>query len=63
MGIRIPEEDGSQGATLVDAVIAIIEITKVCPHTADVFQTGRKGLVGLDRASRRSLRLRRLLRN
>ncbi len=45
MGIRIPEEDGGQGATLMDAVIAIMEITKVCPHTADVFQAGNFGAI------------------
>ena len=45
MGIRIPEEDGGQGGTLMDAVIAIMEITKVCPHTGDVFQTGNFGAI------------------
>ena len=43
MGVRIPIEDGGQGGTLMDAVIAIIEITKVCPHTGDVFQAGNFG--------------------
>ena len=45
MGMRLPEEDGGQGATLMDCVIAIMEITKVCPHTADVFQAGNFGAI------------------
>jgi alkylation response protein AidB-like acyl-CoA dehydrogenase len=45
LGVRIPEEDGGQGGTLMDAVIAIMEITKVCPHTADVFQAGNFGAI------------------
>jgi alkylation response protein AidB-like acyl-CoA dehydrogenase len=45
MGMRIPEEDGGMGATLMDAVIAIMEITKVCPNTADVFQAGNFGAI------------------
>ncbi|NQU13831.1 MAG: acyl-CoA dehydrogenase family protein [Desulfobacteraceae bacterium] len=45
MGVRIPIEDGGQGGTLMDAVIAIIEITKVCPHTGDVFQAGNFGAI------------------
>jgi alkylation response protein AidB-like acyl-CoA dehydrogenase len=45
MGMRLPEEDGGVGATLMDCVIAIMEITKVCPHTADVFQAGNFGAI------------------
>lgn len=45
MGMRIPEKDGGQGATLMDAVLAIMEITKVCPHTGDVFQAGNFGAI------------------
>jgi hypothetical protein len=45
MGMRLPEEEGGQGATLMDCVIAIMEITKVCPHTGDVFQAGNFGAI------------------
>ena len=45
LGVRIPEKDGGQGGTLMDAVIAIMEITKVCPHTGDVFQAGNFGAI------------------
>ncbi len=45
MGIRIPVEDGGQGGTLMDAVIAIMEIAKVCPQTADVLQAGNFGAI------------------
>ena len=45
MGVRIPVEDGGQGGTLMDAVIAIMEIAKVCPQTADVFQAGNFGAI------------------
>jgi len=45
MGIRIPEEEGGQGGTLMDAVIAIMEVTKVCPHTGDVVQAGNFGAI------------------
>jgi len=43
LGMRLPEKDGGQGATLMDSVIAIMEITKVCPDTADVFHAGNFG--------------------
>ncbi len=45
LGMRIPAEDGGSGASLMDCVIAITEITKVCPHTADVFQAGNFGAI------------------
>ena len=45
MGMRLPEEYGGCSATLMDCVIAITEITKVCPHTADVFQAGNFGAI------------------
>ena len=45
MGMRIPVEDGGQGATLMDAVIAIMEVAKVCPQTADVIQAGNFGAI------------------
>lgn len=45
MGMRIPVEDGGQGATLMDAVIVITEVAKVCPQTADVVQAGNFGAI------------------
>lgn len=43
LGITIREEDGGQGGTLMDAVIAIQEIASVCPRSADVIQGGNFG--------------------
>lgn len=43
MGITLPEADGGQGGTLLDAVIAIQEVAKVCPRSADVIQAGNFG--------------------
>ncbi len=43
MGISLPESDGGQGGTLVDAVIAISEVAAECPRSADVVQFGNFG--------------------
>jgi alkylation response protein AidB-like acyl-CoA dehydrogenase len=43
MGITIPEADGGQGGTLMDAIIAIEQIASVCPRSADVVQFGNFG--------------------
>src|SRR4051794_9984399 len=43
MGISLPEEDGGQGGTLTDAVIAIEQVAAVCPRSADVVQFGNFG--------------------
>jgi alkylation response protein AidB-like acyl-CoA dehydrogenase len=43
LGITIPEEDGGQGGTLMDAVIAIETVASVCPRSADVVQAGNFG--------------------
>ena len=45
MGITIKEEDGGQGGSLMDAVIAIETIASVCPRSADVVQAGNFGPV------------------
>jgi alkylation response protein AidB-like acyl-CoA dehydrogenase len=45
MGIALPEEDGGQGGTLMDAVLAIEEVAQVCPRSADVIQAGNFGPV------------------
>ena len=43
MGITLPEEDGGQGGSLMDAVIAIEQVALVCPRSADVIQSGSFG--------------------
>jgi alkylation response protein AidB-like acyl-CoA dehydrogenase len=43
LGITIPEEDGGQGGSLMDAVIAIEQIASVCPRSADTVQAGNFG--------------------
>jgi alkylation response protein AidB-like acyl-CoA dehydrogenase len=43
LGITIWEEDGGQGGTLLDAVLAIETIASVCPRSADVVQAGNFG--------------------
>ena len=45
LGITIPEKDGGQGGTLMDAVIAIETIAQVCPRSADVVQAGNFGAI------------------
>ena len=43
MGITLPEEDGGLGGTLMDAVLAVEQITLVCPRSADVLHAGNFG--------------------
>jgi len=43
LGITIPAEDGGQGGSLMDAVIAIEQVAAVCPRSADVIQAGNFG--------------------
>ena len=43
MGIAIPEADGGQGGSLMDAVIAVEQVALVCPKSADVMQAGNFG--------------------
>jgi alkylation response protein AidB-like acyl-CoA dehydrogenase len=43
LGITIPESDGGQGGTLMDAVIATEQIASQCPRSADVLQFGSFG--------------------
>ncbi len=45
LGITIPEEDGGQGGTLMDAVLAIEQVSLVCPRSADVVQAGNFGAI------------------
>jgi len=42
-GIMLPEEDGGQGGTVFDAVLAMEQIASVCPRSADVLQAGNFG--------------------
>ena len=45
MGITMKPEDGGQGGTLMDAIIAIETVASVCPRSADVVQAGNFGPV------------------
>jgi alkylation response protein AidB-like acyl-CoA dehydrogenase len=45
LGITLPESDGGQGGTLMDAVIAIEQVALVCPRSADAIQAGNFGPV------------------
>lgn len=45
IGITIPEADGGQGGTLMDAVLAIEQVALVCPRSADVVQAGNFGAI------------------
>ena len=43
LGITIAEEDGGQGGSLVDAILAIQAVAEVCPRSGDVIQAGNFG--------------------
>ena len=43
LGLTIPQQDGGQGGTLMDAVLAVEQIALVCPRSADVLQAGNFG--------------------
>ncbi|MBY3988764.1 acyl-CoA dehydrogenase family protein [Rhodococcus fascians] len=45
LGLTIAEKDGGQGATLMDAVIAIQELAAICPKSADIVQAGNFGAI------------------
>lgn len=45
LGIALPEADGGQGGTLMDAVLAIEAVASVCPRSADVIQAGNFGAI------------------
>lgn len=45
LGITVPEEDGGQGGSLMDAVLAISEVAMVSPKAADVVQAGNFGAI------------------
>src|ERR1700679_833296 len=43
LGITLPQSEGGQGGSLMDAVIAIMEVAAGCPRSADVVQFGNFG--------------------
>ena len=43
LGITMSEADGGRGGTLMDAVLAIEQVSLVCPRSADVIQAGNFG--------------------
>jgi alkylation response protein AidB-like acyl-CoA dehydrogenase len=43
IGITLPQSEGGRGGTLMDAVIAIMEVAAACPRSADVVQFGNFG--------------------
>jgi len=45
LGITLPVEDGGQGGSLMDAVIAIQEVALASPRAADVVQAGSFGAI------------------
>ncbi len=45
LGITIPEADGGQGGSLMDAVLAIEAVARACPRSADVIQAGNFGAI------------------
>ena len=45
LGIALPPEDGGQGGTLMDAVLAIEQVALACPRSADAIQAGNFGPV------------------
>ena len=45
LGITLPEQDGGQGGTLMDAILAIETVALSCPRSADVVQAGNFGAI------------------
>jgi alkylation response protein AidB-like acyl-CoA dehydrogenase len=45
LGITLPEVDGGQGGTLMDAVLAIEQVALACPRSADLIQEGNFGAI------------------
>ena len=43
LGVAFPPEDGGQGGSLLDAVIALEQVALVCPRSADAIQAGNFG--------------------
>jgi alkylation response protein AidB-like acyl-CoA dehydrogenase len=45
LDITLPEADGGQGGTLMDAILAIETVALACPRSADVVQAGNFGAI------------------
>src|SRR5688572_2246301 len=45
LGITLPQADGGQGGSLMDALIAIETVASICPRSADVVQAGNFGAI------------------
>ena len=45
LGITIPEADGGTGGTLMDAVLAIEQVARFCPRSADAIAEGNFGAI------------------
>ena len=45
LGITMPEADGGGGGTLMDAVLAIEQVARYCPRSADVVAEGNFGAI------------------
>jgi len=45
LGITIPEADGGTGGTLMDAVLAIEQVARFCPRSADAVAEGSFGAI------------------
>ena len=45
LGILLPEEDGGQGGTVMDAALVMEAVAQVCPHTADLVQATNFGAI------------------
>lgn len=45
LGITIPEADGGGGGTLMDAVLAIEQVARYCPRSADAVAEGNFGAI------------------
>lgn len=45
LGLTIPEDQGGQGGSLMDAVVAIQAVATGCPRSADVVQAGNFGAI------------------
>lgn len=60
-GITIPEVDGGQGGSLMDAVLVLEAVSQVCPHSGDAVQATNFGAIrqlsafGSERAKRELL--------
>lgn len=44
-GLTLDPEVGGQGASLLDAVLVMMAVTKVCPHSADALQASNFGAI------------------